>query len=284
MLKERENVIVSAVEPTGANREKIWVQKSENMCNPNNKYTGAIATAGVGNMITYGTSEKTYTLKKCCKVQKGKAYAISWKPNTINTTGSRTIAVVNDNDITQYSTSYTNDSNSFIFTPTASGYLSISLDANATEVQVEGENATTYKPYVEPRIYVLNNNIYEELILSDVINLGSQITELMTKVQFTRYNQLQSTSFDDMMLKGESSIAKVFEGVASLPGFPVDAYAYGLLITINISKATADDYATTQIYIADNPGSGTASHGIYVRTRKTGNWAKLTTTIVKAHT
>ncbi len=173
-------VIVSATEPTGANREKIWVQKSENMCNPNNKYTGAIATAVVGNMITYGTSEKTYTLKKCCKVQKGKAYAISWKPNTINTIGSRIIAVVNDNDITQYSTSYTNDSNSFIFTPTASGYLSISLDANATEVQVEGENATTYKPYVEPRIYVLNNNIYEELMQKEKIEKVTQNLTLNT--------------------------------------------------------------------------------------------------------
>lgn len=161
-------VIVSATEPTGANREKVWLQKSENMCNPNNKYIGAIATAEIGNMITYGTSEKTYTLKKCCKVQKGKAYAISWKPNTINTIGSRIIAVVNDNDITQYSTSYTNDSNSFIFTPTASGYLSISLDANATEVQVEGENATTYEPYVEPKMYVLNdNNVYEEFVLNE---------------------------------------------------------------------------------------------------------------------
>lgn len=156
-------VIVSAVEPTGANRKKMWLQKGKNMCNPNNKYAGAIATAVVGELITYGTSEKTYTFKKCCKVQKGKAYAISWKSNTINTTGSRTIAVVNDNDITQYSTSYTNDSNSFIFTPTASGYLSISVDANATEVQVERENATIYEPYIIPKIHILDdNNEYEE--------------------------------------------------------------------------------------------------------------------------
>lgn len=180
MLKARENVIVSATEPIGLNREKVWLQKSENMCNPNNKYASAIATAVVGELITYGTSEKTYTLKKCCKVQKGKAYAISWKPNTINTIGSRVIAVVNDNDITQYSTSYTNDSNSFIFTPTASGYLSISLDANATEVQVEGENATTYKPYVEPRIYVLNNNIYEELMQKEKIEKVTQNLTLNT--------------------------------------------------------------------------------------------------------
>lgn len=156
-------VIVSATEPTETNRKKVWLQKGKNMCNPNNKYAGAIATAVVGELITYGTSEKTYTFKKCCKVQKGKAYAISWKPNTINTIGSRTIAVVNDNDITQYSTSYTNDSNSFIFTPTASGYLSISVDANATEVQVERENATIYEPYIIPKIHILDdNNEYEE--------------------------------------------------------------------------------------------------------------------------
>lgn len=81
-------------------------------------------------------------------------------------------------------------------------------------------------------------------------------------------------SFDDAVLCGKSSAyivdANSFKN-NTLSGYPVGAYKYGTLITINPGQSLDRKWDIVQIYVTDGP----ATNGIYFRTHINRKWVKL---------
>jgi len=122
--------------------------------------------ASDGQTLTYYASVKTNTYKKCCYVYAGETYTLSWKINTPNTIGPRDIKICNENEVQLENIQYSNAGNNrtVSFTPTHSGWVYASLDANATELQIEVGSATTYQAYngKDYEVNLSNNNLFDK--------------------------------------------------------------------------------------------------------------------------
>ena len=179
-MKPNDNLIVSSAEPTGINRKKVWMQKGKNWFNKNDlKITNAwqvtytidenkdinIKVSQTGGVCFVGTNS-TYL--------KAGTYTFS-----ATTTGQLSeIRVYNAKDNSQI---LTNSSNSFTLTLEEDAMIyfqfyvfstSLSNSLKVSEIQIEqGTGKTSYEAYIEPKIYVLNNNgVYEELMKKEDIS------------------------------------------------------------------------------------------------------------------
>ena len=175
-------VIVSATEPTGANREKVWLQNGKNLLNKNvgftNTYisnTGEILTANNNALFNGYISIKSNTI---CTISTNTniSFAFSFYDKNYN-------FIERDIGTNIKTFSYTSPSNAVYMrihinmtntiTQTIIDGLDIMLEQNAI--------ATTYEPYVEPKMYVLNdNNVYEEFIQKEQIEKVTQNLTLNT--------------------------------------------------------------------------------------------------------
>lgn len=165
MLKERENIIVSATEPTEKNREKVWVQKSENLFNINTQIKGLIessnGTINTNNTV-WNTSDKIY-------VRASQAYSICLDSEQAT---QLCIAEYNANNVLiKYNLAeYRSNSNDIysIITNQATKYVRIGYRNDLTTGNIMFAQTSTklsYKSYVEPKIHILNdNNVYEEFV------------------------------------------------------------------------------------------------------------------------
>lgn len=126
-----------------------------------------------------------------------------------------------------------------------------------------------------------------EQVLSRLNEIDSNITDLLSKEHFVLYARLNDLTFYDMAVKGENSIAKVYQESSILKGYPTNAYEYGTLITLNPTKSKVAIYSTIQIYITDKPYTGTiengTKYGVFVRAiGTTQNWVYLSGSQVTA--
>lgn len=148
------DVVVSATEPTGNNREKVWIQKSKNI------FDGQLET---GNINSSGSNYDDSTVvrsKNFINVEPSQDYMISNNGVAINV------------NVVQYDKNYTfiskiNVNATEITTSATTKFIKFIYAVQSEyKIQIEqGSIATSYEEYVEPKIYVLNNNgIYEEFI------------------------------------------------------------------------------------------------------------------------
>lgn len=170
------DVVISATEPTGDNREKVWIQKGKNLFNKNNYnlYKGFIH----GENLFF--VDNNYANTVYLRIEPNTTYTISRK--IVDTdfaigTGSF-IPIANEQRINSYR-DYKNEVSATITTGTEDKYIYIYLlwsdGATATLEEVlqglqieQGSTATEYEEYIEPKIYVKNdNNVYEEFISKD---------------------------------------------------------------------------------------------------------------------
>ena len=166
-------VVVSPTEPTGDNREKVWIQKGKNLFNKNNYnlYKGFIH----GENLFFVNNDYANTVY--LRVKPNTTYTISRK--IVHTdfaigTGSF-IPIANEQRINSYR-DYKNELSATITTGTEDKYIYIYLlwsDGATTTLeevlqglQIEqGTTATEFEAYIEPKIYVKNDNdVYEEFI------------------------------------------------------------------------------------------------------------------------
>lgn len=159
-LKETQTVVIPK-EPTGDNREKVWLQKGKNLFN---------------GLLELGTLDNTGGFETAHAEAIRNVGYIKVKPNT-------TYTISNNNNYAQYVYEYDenrsfiqyipNTESNFTFTTTSTTrYIKFRTKVSTVEndlttlFQIEqGENATEYEAYVEPVIYVKNDNgIYEEFI------------------------------------------------------------------------------------------------------------------------
>ena len=165
-------VIVSAVEPTGANREKVWLQKGENLFNYETaNYLLAYSNITTMKITASSSSDNhrssyikckpntTYTIKK----KAGHSFRVS------TTTNVPAIGVtINNSKVNHAGTTITittGENDNYIFFTcfsTVNGDTGDYIDMYKTVIIEEGTNI------ISDKMYVLNdNNVYEEFILKE---------------------------------------------------------------------------------------------------------------------
>ena len=123
--------------------------KNNNLFNNNVEIKEAYPYTTTGVEVSYNNSDKTYSYVNCCKVKKDKTYTIAYNQNTPSATADRYGVIVDKNNIVlQQQLTWRNNTSSITFTPTYDGYLIMSTDKNATEIQInEGSNVLPYEQY-----------------------------------------------------------------------------------------------------------------------------------------
>lgn len=159
-------VIVSATEPTGANREKVWLQHSESLfdktTSTKNQYiddSGNYGSSTVSNLSDYIpiVSNTTYIVKGYSTTSSTKRIAFFTENKTI----IRVKTLLNNTDI---KISFTTPSN-----------------AKYVRLQYLADDEDNLTIDVEPKMYVLNdNNVYEEFAQKEQIEKVTQNLTLNT--------------------------------------------------------------------------------------------------------
>lgn len=153
------SIVVSPTEPQ-ANRKKVWMQKGKNL----------LDNSLIDSSITADTSKYVYL-----KLKPNTAYTLSTtvSKNLNNTADVFLISGHNTSGTTNENGAWNGNARTII--SDSSGYLTVAYRKQSTSkwsdlstylFQLEqSSTATSYEAYVEPKIYVLNdNNVYEEFI------------------------------------------------------------------------------------------------------------------------
>lgn len=131
------------------NGDNTIISEGKNLANPFDIYNG-YPYATNGQKIIYYSSANSITYKKCCYIEANQQYTLSWNRNTPKLEGIRDIKIADDNEIQLFNYQYSSVGGvrAVTFTSTASGWAYVSVDANATDVQIEKSNsASEYQPY-----------------------------------------------------------------------------------------------------------------------------------------
>ncbi len=181
-------LVVSSTEPTGEDREKIWIQKGKNLLNTSN----AIETTANGVTISK-KEDGTLTLNGTCsgslpltildnifKSIKGK-YTFSLKVNSGSMTGGTLRLSINNanseeatnTDARLFSFVWASDATSGSHTQEVSDtakYLSLYINKGCVfnncniSLQLEAGSAVTeYEKYITEKIFIKNNDVYEDI-------------------------------------------------------------------------------------------------------------------------
>lgn len=156
-------VVVSTTEPTGDSREKVWIQKGKNLFNKN---SGIVSGSYLGNDGRIGSDINLF-------------YQTDYIPAAPNTKYVISSDIGENHRIAEYDNNKTfikrnlNDGggSAYVFTTSSNCYfVRISCNiSNLDSIQLEqNSTATEYEAYIEPKIYVKNDNdVYEEFISKD---------------------------------------------------------------------------------------------------------------------
>lgn len=159
---EEDKVIVSATEPVGVNRKKVWFKKGKNLFNKNNVISNV-------NLLANGSIESdALSSIHYIEVVGGQIYSLSSNVDrqwVFNTSAEKLSSSTQGSQRT-----VTSGTSVQINVPSGHKYINIRYYSNLDEdninqnIQLEQNSAaTTYEAYVEPEIYILNNNnVYEK--------------------------------------------------------------------------------------------------------------------------
>lgn len=162
-MKEKDELIVSATEPTGDNREKVWIQKGKNLFNAETDIESRNAYRYYADGIL-SPLEDYNSIK--IRVEPSTTYVAS--SNFIS--GHMSNLCFFDESMKFISgNEFNNDNNRAFTTPSNCRYITIAVHNTYIWFQLEqGTVATEYEAYIEPKIYVKNDNgMYEKFISKD---------------------------------------------------------------------------------------------------------------------
>lgn len=183
---EEDKVIVSATEPTRVNRKKVWFKKGKNLSN-------------INSFNSVNTLQNTFIIKS--KVVANSYIIISLTKSRISDTtitnniiyGISKIKLYNKSDVllnTIVGKTFSNFTSGSINVeekitiPADCDYIVVDCSNNngdnnyntsVTDIMIEQNTVkTTYEQYIEPEIYILNNNnVYEKMYSNSIIENGS---------------------------------------------------------------------------------------------------------------
>ena len=156
-------VVVSATEPTGDNREKVWMQKGKNLIK------GFRAGYGFNAIIGQYEIASMFSSTEAIDVEVGQTYIFS---HSIGHIGGGVHCLDANNNHVETLNQDTITSPFTITNPNCKKVVIVAWDpnnnasVNETWMQLEQNTvATAYEAYIEPKIYVKNDNsVYEEFI------------------------------------------------------------------------------------------------------------------------
>lgn len=205
-MQQDIGTVVSPIEPQGNERLKVWVQKGKNLFDGNYK-SGYGYDNSTGNVITLST---VYSNQSIITVPYGATKLILSK----NGEGKNTRFFFYDKNKTFLSSIVNNDG--AVTIPENARYFNFQVGMNTvnndfTKIQVETENLTSYEAYIEPKIYVLNNNnVYEEFkkeVETDWINLISGYNTFYRKIN--RIVEINLNIYDSAGFSVEETVNKL---------------------------------------------------------------------------
>lgn len=162
-MKPSDDLIVSSTEPTGLNRKKVWLQKGKNLFNKGKIFTNAWINDS-GNISSYENQNVVSELISC---KPNTTYTVSGYPENVfvkvasYNKNRKYINVIIDIQSSKAKQTFTTGNND-CFIRIGYGDSATIIDSLQLE---QGSIATEYEEYIEPKIYVRNdNNVYEEFI------------------------------------------------------------------------------------------------------------------------
>lgn len=231
-----DGIIISPTEPT-TDRRKIWFQKGKNLFNKNDVIKNMVLNRNNGNII----SSEVHSLSGYCEV----------KPNTNYYLG---ISYSSSNyGVVFYDTNKKllggERLNSIFVTPEACVYVRFSwpsADYDINSIQLEqGTEATVYEPYVNPSIFVKNNNDeYEEFLKKEgKVALTAGLITNQTCTISTAWEAVK-IKLDDVNYSGgkislQDNEIKIGKGISKI------------LVSANVS-ITEGISGTSQLYVRKN--------------------------------
>lgn len=171
-IMKENTAVVSAVEPVGTDRKKVWFKKGKNLFNKNNVISNV-------NLLANGSIESdTLSSIHYIEVVGGQIYSLSSNVDrqwVFNTSAEKLSSSTQGSQRT-----VTSGTSVQINVPSGHKYINIRHYSNLEEdninqnIQLEQNPvATTYEAYVEPEIYILNsNNVYEKMYGNSVAENG----------------------------------------------------------------------------------------------------------------
>lgn len=198
---EEDKVIVSATEPTGVNRKKVWFKKGKNSINIKEALPGTLRNNTGEYMNTRSTIENITDNSVTFKLTSnwaGVVFFINVLPNTTYTlkfdsTIAEITGNVNDNYVlidtfnnetykrravqksgTTHSFTTQENENEVRICIETGNTSALNINITLSNIQLEqGITATDYEQYIEPEIYILNNNnVYEKMYSNSIIENG----------------------------------------------------------------------------------------------------------------
>ena len=167
---EEDKVIVSATEPTGVNRKKVWFKKGKNLFNKNNVISNV-------NLLANGSIESDTSCSiHYAEVVGGQIYTISSNSDrqwVFNTSAEKLSSSTQGAQRT-----VTSGTSVQVNVPSGHKYINIrhypsnGEDNINQDIQAEqNPTVTAYEAYVEPEIYILNSNdVYERVYSKSELN------------------------------------------------------------------------------------------------------------------
>lgn len=229
---EDKLIVVSATEPTGDDREKVWVKKSKNLFDKN---TNIINNKGLSDSNGTLFDSSVSSVHGYIKVEPNTTYTYSGYNDT---TYTKRVSVYSSSLESSFIRNEQTTENALTFTtPNNAHYIRIQFKTSElNNVQLEKGYATEYESYVTPGIYALSNSKYEEVISTD--NLEQYST-----------NETKIGTWID----GKPLYRKVFVGTyadASIMQLNVDT-----LVNANGSAYISNSWRTFPFYIISNSKS-----------------------------
>lgn len=206
LIKMQQDIgtIVSPTEPQGAERLKVWIKKGKNLFDGNYKenYGYDNSTGAVVQITT------VYSNQSIISIPLGATKLILSKNG--ETKNTRFFFY---NESKTYITSIAGLD---VLIPENARYINFQIAKDTvnndfTKIQVETENLTSYEAYIEPKIYVLNNNnVYEEFkkeVETDWINLISGYNTFYRKIN--RIVEINLNIYDSAGFSVEETVNKL---------------------------------------------------------------------------
>lgn len=204
-LQQDIGTVVSPTEPQGNERLKVWIQKGKNLFNKNNILSGYLLSedGAITQNATYFVSAEYIPVLAETDIVVSSAITDIYRIAEYDNNKNLIKRTFNDNPSTRYK----------IKTTSTTAYIKISCTlAQVDNIQVEqNSEATKYEAYIEPKIYVLNNNdVYEEFkkeVETDWINLISGYNTFYRKIN--RIVEINLNIYDSTGFSVEETVNKL---------------------------------------------------------------------------
>lgn len=271
-------LVVSPTEPTGDDREKIWIQKGKNRLNTKKAITqtikGVTITKNTDGTITFNgtpteafgavliaglnenlSGENTFSYKVLSGTMTGGSLRLSINDKTsssaVNTT-ARLFSTVWASGETSGEISSTVNKEMFYLTEYVN--YGCTFDNCTVSFQVEQGQSTEHEEYIEPKIYVKNDNdVYEEFISKED-----------TMENYLTTEQKIGTWIDGKLLYRkviETTIPTVTtDGVSAWRQVVIPNIAYGRVVSSDSNLNATTRRSIILFHGKDNPALYVRSH------------------------